>query len=368
MKKILLSLLAIAAFALNSSAQGYYMVVTHEDGTVDSVMTTAVKNVSFSMVQDQNAEQVIIKELYNGGCPKDVGTGYFQQDKGCILYNNSNKTAVLNNLCFGIIDPYNSQAPSNDWYDANGALRYESEGYIPATGGMWWFQQALVIKPYSQVVISFMGSIDNTQTHSQSVNYANKDYYCMYDPEAGFNNKNYYPSPSEIIPTSHYLKGALISMQNAWAVSVSSPAFMIFQTKDSSPAAFAANADNEVYAPKWQGKQAFRCLKVPREWVLDGIEIFTTSSTENKKRFTSDIDAGSVFLTNKLGHTLYRNVNKAATEALPENAGKLVTGYAKDPSGIDAEASIKNGAHIIYMDTNNSTNDFHERDKFSIRN
>ena len=55
-----------------------------------------------------------------------------------------------------------------------------------------------------------------------------------------------------------------------------------------------------------------------------------------------------------------------------ENKGKLVYGYTMgvstgDPSGIDAEASIKNGAHIIYMDTNNSTNDFHERKAFSIK-
>jgi hypothetical protein len=39
-----------------------------------------------------------------------------------------------------------------------------------------------------------------------------------------------------------------------------------------------------------------------------------------------------------------------------------------DPSGIDAEASIKNGAHIIFNDTDNSTNDFHERQKCSLRN
>ena len=55
-----------------------------------------------------------------------------------------------------------------------------------------------------------------------------------------------------------------------------------------------------------------------------------------------------------------------------ENKGKLVYGYTMgvstgDPSGIDAEASITNGAHIIYMDTNNSSNDFHERKAFSIK-
>jgi hypothetical protein len=38
-----------------------------------------------------------------------------------------------------------------------------------------------------------------------------------------------------------------------------------------------------------------------------------------------------------------------------------------DPSGIDAEASIQKGAHIIYQNTNNATNDFHERQLCSLR-
>lgn len=108
--------------------------------------------------------------------------------------------------------------------------------------------------------------------------------------------------------------------------------------------------------------------------MLDGIEVFQTAKiADSQKRLTADIDAGFVGLTNQLGHTLYRNVDKEATEALPENAGKLVYDYAlgvddsTDPSGIDAEASMKNGAHIIYQDTNNSTNDFHERQKCSLR-
>ena len=94
---------------------------------------------------------------------------------------------------------------------------------------------------------------------------------------------------------------------------------------------------------------------------------------DSKKRLTCDIDAGYVGLTNQKGHVLYRNVDKEATEALAENAGKLVYNYAlgfessTDPSGIDAEASMKKGAHIIFKDTNNSTVDFHERQKCSLR-
>lgn len=91
------------------------------------------------------------------------------------------------------------------------------------------------------------------------------------------------------------------------------------------------------------------------------------------------MDAGYVYHRNQQGYTLYRNVDQASTEALPENEGKLVYGYSggttdiepscgtTDPSGIDAEASIANGAHIIYQDTNNSSNDFHLRAKASLR-
>ena len=88
---------------------------------------------------------------------------------------------------------------------------------------------------------------------------------------------------------------------------------------------------------------------------------------------TKKIDGGYVKLTNYLGHTVYRNVDKEATEALTENAGKLVYNYAlgvddsTDPSGIDAEASMKNGAHIIFSDTNNSIADFHERQQSSLK-
>ena len=100
------------------------------------------------------------------------------------------------------------------------------------------------------------------------------------------------------------------------------------------------------------------------------------TADKNGKRFPASIDAGYVEINPKNGYTAYRNVDKAATEALAENEGKLVYNYAggtedvegtTDPSGIDAEASIANGAHIIYMDSNNSSNDFHQRKVASIK-
>ena len=317
--------------------------------------------------------QLIIKEIYNGGTMKDDGK-VFQADKCIILYNNSPQTAQFDNLCIGFCSPYNSQA-NNKWYDKSGQLIYEAENYIPAIDGIWYFPNTLTIEPYQQVVINCHGAIDNTLTYPNSVNYANPDYYCMYDPEVGYTNASYYPTPASVIPPSHYLKAVKIGISNAWALSITSPAVFLFQTQGTTPTAYATDVNNLTYIPNSAQTDINKVLKVPCDWVLDGVEVFAAGyKSANIKRLTSDIDAGSVDLTNQHGHTLYRNVDKTSTEQLPENEGKLVYGYSlgvdasTDPSAIDAEASAKNGAHIIYMDTNNSTNDFHERQKCSLRN
>ena len=347
------------AYTYNGTS-GQLTVRNNETTTVTITMMSA------------RVSQVIIKELYCGGCLADDGITKFQYDKCVILYNNSSQTASISNLCFGEASPANAHAQNKN-YDANGRLTYEAEGFIPAWHGVWYFPSTLEIAPYSQVVVNVHGAIDNTQAISQSVNYANADYYCMYDPESGYTHTNYYPTPASVIPTSHYLKAVELGMGNGWALSVSSPALILFQTKDIAPADYVANTANQWY-DGGQVTQTWLCAKVPNEWVVDAVEVFSAGYKDSStKRLTADVDAGYVWLTNYQGHSLYRNVDKAATEALPENAGKLVYGYAlgvdgsSDPSGIDAEASIRQGAHIVYQDTNNSTNDFHERQTCSLR-
>ena len=382
MKRFFFALVLLAVQMKVSMAQvSYTMTITKTDGTVLQLPTTDISDITFveeqATLPDQNVDQIIIKEVYNGGCPKDEGTEFFQNDKCIILYNNCPQQAVVNNLCIGFTTPYNSEADNKN-YDANGQLVYEAEGFIPAQNGIWYFPQSLVIEPWSQVVVNVHGAIDNTQTYSQSVNYANADYYCMYDPESGYSNVSYYPTPSSLIPTSHYLRAVKFGQGNAWPLSVSSPAFFIFQPQQVSPVDFATNPDNLWYSPTVAQTPVYACVKVPVEWIIDGVEVFNAAKKEdNKKRLTADIDAGYVYLTNKLGHSIYRNIDKEMTEALPENAGKLVyintsltstrAMDAGDPNGIDAEASIKNGAHIVYLDTNYSTDDFHERNTCSLR-
>ena len=376
MKKVLLALFTL--MAINAQAQTWRMVITMTNGDKEETSTEDIRGIEYvqSTVQqeDKNADQIIIKEIYNGGVLLDDGSKSYHFDKCIILYNNCPQQAVANNLCFGFCSPYNAQGNNNN-YSENGKLSYESLGFIPALNGIWYYPHSLVIEPYSQVVVNVHGAIDNTQTVSNSVNYANKDYYCMYDPESGYDHTSYYPTPADVIPTSHYLKAIRYGLGNGWALSNTSPAVYIFQTKNATPDVYATTADNQWYDGGNTHQESGHCIKVPNEWIIDGVEVYTNSKKEDcKKRLTADIDAGYVWLTNQMGHSIYRNVDKESTEALSENSGKLVYNYSlgvdssTDPSGIDAEASIKNGAHIIYLDTNNSTADFHERQKCSLRN
>ncbi|HHU25943.1 MAG TPA: DUF4876 domain-containing protein [Bacteroidales bacterium] len=347
-----------------------YVLNGAERGIIVNEQWTGTENVKVRL-SESKLSQVIIKEVYYGGTPTDDGSRPFAHDRHVILYNNSALPASLDNVCLAITLPYNPHATNSDYVD--GKLFYENEGWCPAGQAFWYFQNPVTLEPYSQLVIALFNAVDNTQTYSKSVNFANPEYYCTYDIEK-FDHEASYPSPSEVIPTSHYLKSHVYGTGKAWVFSQLGPAFFIFAPEGQSIEQFGTDANNlDMYG----GRATQVRKKVPVKWVLDGVEIFMQGSDSNRKRLNTEIDAGYIHGIKDMGYSIYRNVDKSATEAIKENEGKLVYNYAMgtqdieggttDPSGIDAEASIKNGAKIVFMDTNNSSKDFHQRKEASLR-
>jgi hypothetical protein len=362
---------------------GIYEAAVSEQRTISGItyIFTGNKSLTISNTEENSdvttitlsvskANNIIIKELYNGGCQKDDGSGTFYRGQYVVLYNNSESSVSLDNICLGVAYPYNSN--STNYFYENGEFSFVAEGWIPAAMGIWYVPNGISLEPGEQIVIALNCAIDNTVTYSQSINFANPEYYTTYDIDA-FSHELYYPAPSSLIPTSHYLSAIKYATGSAWSVSYSSPAFYIFRTDGETPVEFASNADN---LGNYNGSSTQVYSKVQMEWVIDGIEVYR-QGYDNQKRLPSTIDAGYVFLTNTYGFSLYRNVDQEATEALEENEGKIIYNYSggttdindgsTDPSGIDAEASIANGARIIYNDSNSSTNDFHQRAKASLR-
>lgn len=369
-----------ASAADKKASEGYaYIYNGIKSGIVVTDQWVDGTSVALDLTESK-AGQVLIKELYVGGCQKDDGSGNWHFDKYAILYNNSDQTAVLENLCLGLVSPPNPNSTLND-YGSDGNLVYANDDYIPAGGaGIWYLPRTLTIEPWQQIVVAFNNALNNTLTYSNSVDLSHADYYITYDID-DFNHTSYHPAPSENIPTANYFLAAKFGQGTSWVLSNSGPAVFIFTTHGVSPEELVSDAGNYHYYAGKENNIIYRTVKIPTDWILDGIEVFPNAYLDaSKKRFTPAIDGGYTILTNKYGYTSYRNVDKEATEAIAGNSEKLVYNYSlgtlnvsgvengsTDPSGIDAEASMKNGARIVYQDTNNSTNDFHQRSRASLK-
>ena len=334
-------------------------------------------SLSIDPIVVQGGKQIILKEIYVGGCQKDDGSGFYQFDKYAVIYNNSDQVASIKNFCISNAGPYNANAGANNYVDNK--LVYADEGYTPAHAYLFYMTKDLVLEPYSSATIVLNGAIDHTLTYTNSVDLSNADYVC-YDAE-DFWNTNYHPVPSEKISSENYLLASkfCLANQNATAWSIVGPGLFIFSTGENDPLAYSQDSNNRYYMPGKQDNAVYAGAKIPNEWIFDAVDIWGADYVGTSlPRFSAVLDSGYIYMTNKQGYSIYRNVDKEATEALPENAGKLVYGYSlgttdyqgatsTDPSGIDAEASLANGAHIVFMDTNNSTNDFHQRAKASLK-
>ena len=319
---------------------------------------------------------IVISELYIGNT-KDANNKLYQQDKYIKLYNNSAENTNIKNLCFAMSYPMMSNITS-EYYE------YVDLQKTPASQAIWWIEN-IEFAPYETKVFVVYSAQDHTPYNG--VDLSSPQYYCMYDDEAGFTT--YYTIPPNNANTLHAIRFA---NGTAWTIGYS-PALFIFSTGDISPTEFAANKENQMLfgdATWWgadnQGKydtKSGACLMIPNSLIIDGCDVanFTNKNVAQKynRRFCNEIDAGYVAITaSGLGYSIYRNVDKQATLSIPNNENKIVYNYqygtsdiengSTDPSDIDAEASIEAGAHIIYQDTNNSTADFHQRCRATLKN
>lgn len=281
------------------------------------------------------AGTLIIKEIYCGGCMKTPYEGTYQGDAYVILHNNDSVTQYLDGLCFGVLDPYNSQANSV-WVTRDpetGASVFPD--FMPVIQAVWQFGgggRDFPLAPGEDAVLCVYGAIDHTAQYPLSVNLNKPDYFVCYDP-IYFPNTKYHPAPGDRISPDRYLNLVIkLGQANAYTFSVYSPAVIIFRALDTTIEEFVSSADNVVQKP---GSTSDRIVEIPTGWVLDGVEVFYGGSSDNLKRIGPAVDAGYVTQSDTyLGHTLHRLV--------------------------DEEASAEAGYEVL-CDTNNSSNDFYER-------
>lgn len=280
------------------------------------------------------AGTLVIKEIYCGGCPKDPEEGTYQSDQYLIIHNNDNIPVALDGLCLGSLSPYNSNS-ANPWVNSEGTL----PDFLPIIQAVWRIGgsgNSFMLGPGEDAVICLRGAIDHSAQYPLSVNLNRPGYFVCYN-NVYFPNPTYHPVPGDQISQDHYLEVVIKTGQaNAYTFSINSPAVVIFRP-DEDIYDFVARPENLVQVP---GSSVDRVVAVPEEWVIDGVEVFNGGSSDNHKRLGPTIDAGYVIQKETFkGRSLMRKT--------------------------DSDASALQGFEIL-KDTNNSTEDFYERDTQSL--
>ena len=299
------------------------IVVSGEDFTLNLTLSIS------------KAGSIVIKELYCGGCKKLPQEGDYQADQYFILHNNDYQVQYLDGICFGTLSPYNSTG-SNPWLSDGGQL----PEFVPVIQAVWQFPgdgDDFPLQPGEDVVVCLRGAIDHAAQYPLSVNLNKPDYFVCYN-STYFNNPAYHPAPGNLISQDRYLDVVIKTGQaNAYTMSISSPAVVVFRAQDTTIQEYVQIAENITPVP---GSAVDNVVKVPYEWVLDAVEVFDGSSSNNLKRLAPSADAGYVLQSETFrGRSLMRHVDEAAS----------------------AQAGYE-----VLADTNNSLNDFYESEKQSL--
>ena len=319
----------------------YRVTLSGRDGSdvfnasADKVVISGSDHTLALTLSISKAGSIVIKELYCGGCKKLPQEGDYQADQYIILHNNDYQVQYLDGICFGTLSPYNATG-ANPWISEDGLL----PEFIPLIQAVWQFPgdgDDFPLQPGEDAVVCLRGAIDHAAQYPMSVNLNRPDYFVCYN-STYFNNTAYHPAPGNQISQERYLDVVIkTGKANAYTMSLSSPAVVIFRAEGITIQDYVLIPENVTPVP---GNAVDNVVKVPYEWVLDAMEVFDGRSASNQKRLAASADAGYVSLSDTfLGHTLMRRV--------------------------DEEATAQAGYEIL-ADTNNSLNDFYETEKQSL--
>lgn len=269
------------------------------------------------------SSQIVFKELYFGGCFNEKTGKSYTTDKYIALYNNSDQAAYLDSLCLGVVYPFN--APTNgrlsDWVKPGTSELRDS---IPAASMVWMFPgtgKDNVLEPGREVVLA-LNAINHSASVSASVNLGKPGYWAIYNPIM---------TPGHATPEAgvKLLSGIWkIGSATSFVISNNSPGFFIFTLGGKSVEQYVL--DNYALNPN-SSNINLSALLVDKNLILDAVECFRDPT--DTKRFMSEIDNGYAMITGSgQGESIIRKIDTAETE--------------------------KAGGRIVYMDTNNSSNDF----------
>lgn len=258
---------------------------------------------------------IIIGKIYFAAS-KDNNNRNYMPGKYIELYNQSDKDADISGLYIGLIESESTQAYTltnlHDVY-ADSVVLAKQVFRIPA-------DQPFLVKPGGTVLL-VNSAADHTVGNDMESDLSNADF------EAKDRNGSTQNNPA--VPALELIYTMYPSISNMNLVQSGLSSVVIFRTTQDVTAWPTTYAYGKTTGNQW--------MLIPTRYIVDGVEVLPNKATGidvSTKRLYPTIDAG------------YTNI-----EARSGWTGEVVYRRTSDKRGADG--------HLILVDTNNSSNDFH---------
>lgn len=278
--------------------------------------SNVTENITVSLVGSQRS-RIVIKELYYAGCYDPNGKQYIK-DAYISIYNNSDSTVFLDNLCIGMAAPVVANKVS-PW------LTYSPDS-LPVAFIGWQFpgqgnDHSIDAGETVTVAVNAVNHTGSEYNHPNSVDLSKAGWAFYHSSLTGTD------IATGVTPLYMFKKLGPLTF---YPISIMGPGMILFRIPDISPEQYAANpAHIGKEPPKYTGLDF---LMIHTSWVIDCVDCVEDATKQGFKRVPAFLDAESTYLPSGKysGRALRRKV-----------AGN-------------------NNGRIIYQDTNNSFNDFEE--------
>lgn len=280
-----------------------------EDGNVATPELNIALNVS-------KPGELVFREIYYHGCVTLEGASY-TKDTYLEIYNNTGahgKTMYLDSLCIAALYPANSTTGSNAW---------AGRDTIPVFQMIWMFPgdgHTYALAPGESAVVAAIAAVDHSGRCTSGLNLGKAHFGC-YDEALPKHE-----IAAGVTPMVMYMTG----QGTAWALSIHSPAVVLFKPSMGMAKYMEDAATWERYAPGESSGTRYR--HIAKDWILDGVDC-ADSPSASVKRLPSTVDASYVWMRSSHysgkcvsraleftedGIDFYRDTNNSAEDFLPD--------------------------------------------------
>lgn len=294
-------------FSSNAEVSEYLM----NGSLVNEPLTTNGKTYNMT-VKAGIKGNIIFKELYFCGVPS-----YYFRDQCYELYNNSNSVVYLDGLHLANLAPSTATTSLPTWeYGLENFVYAERVWKFPGDGDDYPLQ------PGESIIVAQHARNHQEANAESPVDLSGAEF------EFYMGSTTYSDMPAVNMDHVFYQGKADIGTVPQWLVSVFGGAYVIFKV----PEGETWDPVNTDWAVQLGTTSTTRYAKIPVEYVWDAVELGNNESMVNAKRVPGLLDAGMSWVGN-----IY--------------CGLSVARYVEEGKTLD------NGSYI-YVDTNNSTDDF----------